>query len=94
MSYTTQYGKCRFDTHKKPKKKLVIKMLFVFTLLVFILQFVFPAQVLRFRKTVFPFLEPHVQQSFAKMSKSIYYGTSFEDAAAVFCREILQDGKD
>ncbi len=93
MSYTTQYGKCRFDAYKKSKSKLAISIFLAFSALVLILQLTFPAQLSQFRKTLFPFLEPNVQQSFAEMSRSIRSGTSFEEAATVFCREILQDGQ-
>ncbi len=94
MSYTTQYGKSRFDVRKKSKKKLFMPIfLGVFAFLI-LLQLVFPVQLAQFRRTVFPFLEPNVQRSFAEMSKSIRSGTSFEEAATVFCREILREGSD
>lgn len=89
MSYATQYGNSRFDVGKKAKHKCYISICLCVSVIVIILQLIFPVQLSRFRKTVFPFLEPNVRQSLADMSESIRSGVPIDEAAAVFCREIL-----
>lgn len=89
MSYTTRYGKCRYDTAPKQKRRYGIPMLIAVISILILLHYVFPSQLAQIRKSVLPFLEPEVQQSFSEMAASIRSGTDLEEAAAVFCREIL-----
>lgn len=89
MSYTTHYGKCRYDTAAKQNRRYGIHMLIAVISILILLHFIFPSQLAQIRKSVLPFLEPEAQQSFSEMAASIRLGTDFKEAAAVFCREIL-----
>ena len=91
MSYSLRYGVCRYDSRPPSKRKKALTLAFSVLAFVIALQLLFPAQMARLRKHALPFLEPNVRQAFGEMTASIEEGEPFADAAAAFCREIIQD---
>lgn len=92
MSYTTQYGVCRYDKQNRPQKHLFMICIAVLFAAIILLQIAFPAHVENIRSVLFPFMAPNVQEAFSEMVGNLRSGTDFSEAAVVFCREVLYEG--
>lgn len=89
MSYSLRYGDCRYDRRLPSKRKTKFALAAAVLTVVVALQIFFPSQMAQFRKHVFPFFDSSVRQAFGEMTASIEQGDSLEEAAVVFCREII-----
>lgn len=91
MAYKIQYGTCKYDAKSASIWKLLVVFIVVIAMVGAVAQFSASDYLQNVRSRIFPFSDDHVQAAFREMVTQIGEGTSFSEAATVFCREILID---